>query len=58
MLPKNCPCAVLFNLAILETRTINLLPFENQTQVLKRCKSIIKIKHNNNYKKNILQTNE
>jgi len=46
MLPKNCPCAVLFNLAILETRTINLLPFENQTQVLKRCKSIIKIKHN------------
>ena len=42
MLPKNCPCAVLFNLAILETRTINLLPFKNQTQILKRYKSITK----------------
>ena len=39
-------CAVLFNLAILETRTINLLPFKNQTQILKRYKSITKRKHN------------
>ena len=46
MLPKNCPCAVLLNLAILETRTINLLPFKNQTQILKRYKSITKRKHN------------